>query len=500
MIKGKHALIGLLALIPLAVPAVTVAILDSGVDYKHETLVDKMWKNPIEAPLGFNNRDDDKNGYQDDIYGWNFFGQDSQVIDYKYLGTFSNDPKKFYEIQLKSMQGKATADDQKWVKEKLEDEEFVKEITKFSNFIHGTHVSGITSSVEKDAQIMAIRMIPVELELPIPGGIASAASFQLFNDTPFVSSLLSRAQDKPPLANQDRDLVTFIIKKALDALAVEQTKLLAEIAEYANSHKVDVINGSFGTGAQQAAMIVGTLYKLLSGKDIQPEDLAELTVHFLKGLSKEGEKVAASAPNTLFVFASGNDGLNNDILPSSPASIQADNVIAVGASFGRDKIAEFSNFGKKSVHVLAPGVGISSAIPGDEYIAASGTSQAAPFVSGVAAKILKLNPKLKPIEVKKILMDTVDVKTDAQLTTISGGIVNEDRAAKAATLSKSESLTKAISMANKSVKDINAAAFRLESKLELPAPEKMLNRADQRMIMPLPSLMELKLGELNKLK
>ena len=158
----------------LAASAVTVAIVDSGVDYKHEALEDKMWKNAEEFPFGFNKRDDDKNGYQDDIYGWNFAGQDSQVIDYKYLGTFSDDPEKFYDIQLKTLKGEETASEKKWVKEKLEDEDFVKEITKFSNFIHGTHVSGITTSVEEEAKIMAIRMIPDELELPIPGiGAAS---------------------------------------------------------------------------------------------------------------------------------------------------------------------------------------------------------------------------------------------------------------------------------------------------------------------------------------
>ena len=290
--------------------------------------------------------------------------------------------------------------------------------------------------------------------------------------------------DEPPLAGKDRDLVELIIKKGLGFLATQQIKLLVEIAEYADSHKVDVLNGSFGTGGPQAMTIIANLYKGLTGKDPEPETLVELTVHFLKALITEGEKIAKAAPDTLFVFASGNDGMNNDLIPSSPASVVADNVISVGASKEFDSIAEFSNFGKKSVHVLAPGVGIKSSIPGNEYLAASGTSQAAPYVAGVAAAVKKINPKLKPFEIKKILIETVDKNDDALKTTISGGIVNVKRAKAAARLSKTGRLSAAIKLSKTSISNMKSR-FSLLRRAERAS-------TGSSMLMPLPSAFKMK--------
>ena len=79
-----------------------------------------------------------------------------------------------------------------------------------------------------------------------------------------------------------------------------------------------------------------------------------------------------SSPRTLFVFAAGNDGTNNDKYPTSPANIDSPNSISVAATLDRSKLASFSNYGKKTVDVAAPGVSILSAAPGDNYIKVSG--------------------------------------------------------------------------------------------------------------------------------
>ena len=92
-----------------AVIASTVAIIDSGVDVKHEGLTGNIWINPLEIPD--NDRDEDKNGFQDDVYGWNFPGQNNQVINYKYLGTFSDDVYKYFAIQAKQFRGTITRGD-----------------------------------------------------------------------------------------------------------------------------------------------------------------------------------------------------------------------------------------------------------------------------------------------------------------------------------------------------------------------------------------------------
>src|SRR4051812_13996805 len=76
--------------------AAKIAVIDSGLDYKHEMIVPNLWTNPNET---FDRRDEDGNGYQDDVHGWNFAEQNSQIIDYKYLGTFSPDCTKLFEVQ-----------------------------------------------------------------------------------------------------------------------------------------------------------------------------------------------------------------------------------------------------------------------------------------------------------------------------------------------------------------------------------------------------------------
>src|SRR5262245_36867853 len=94
--------------------AVTMAIVDSGTDLKHVDLIKKAWINTGE--INNNNADDDHNGKVDDYNGWNFAEDNNKVIDYSYLGTFTKECYKFFEVQLKIMNGTATAEDKAWMK------------------------------------------------------------------------------------------------------------------------------------------------------------------------------------------------------------------------------------------------------------------------------------------------------------------------------------------------------------------------------------------------
>lgn len=87
----------------------------------------------------------------------------------------------------------------------------------------------------------------------------------------------------------------------------------------------------------------------------------------------------------LFIAAAGNSGANNDILLTYPCSYYHSNVICVAATDHKDIRAGFSNFGRKTVHLQAPGVDILSTTPGNTYSTFSGTSMATPHVTGVAA-------------------------------------------------------------------------------------------------------------------
>ena len=402
--------------------AAKIAVIDSGLDYKHEMITPNLWTNANET---FDRRDEDGNGYQDDVHGWNFAEQNGQIIDYKYVGTFSPDVRKYFDIQGKYLLKLATEAEIAWMKEKQADKKFIKELGKFGNFVHGTHVAGITIR-DSQNEVMGLKLIPTEIK-PFFEGLTKMNALQA---------------DKWQL-----------LETAFTALATQQMKLLTTISEFAAFHKADVINGSFGTGFKQAKMISDNAYRIIFLKKPSAEDSDRAAGIFIGALVREGSKFVAAAPNALFVFAAGNDGMSNDTYGTSPSNIKADNVISVGATYKNEFFASFSNYGTKMVDIAAPGIVIDSAVPGNEYLKVSGTSQASPFVANVAAKIKSANVKLKPVEIKKILLGTVDKKAFLIDKVTAGGIVNTDRAVVAAQMTVTMSLDEAISRAKTLVKD-----------------------------------------------
>ncbi len=106
--------------------------------------------------------------------------------------------------------------------------------------------------------------------------------------------------------------------------------------------------------------------------------------------------------------AAGNSGADNDYYPMYPASYNVPHVISVAATTDLDSLATFSNFGKSSVGLGSPGVFILSTIPNGKYGSSSGTSMAAPFVSGVAALMMAENEQLSGYHVKEIVFNHSD--------------------------------------------------------------------------------------------
>lgn len=404
--------------------AATVAIIDSGTDMEHKEIAPSAWINPGE--IAGNDRDEDRNGYQDDIYGWNFAEGNNQVIDYSYLGLLTEDVKKFFAIQTKIFYGTATQEEITWLREAVSDQAFIKRLSTYGNFMHGTHVAGIAAK-NNDSKILAIKLIPTEVKLP----------GQSLDDI------------------KGNSLKLKILKGLLTTLAKQQVTLLEEIGSYVNFHKAQVANGSFGTGFNQAKMIVETVGKVLI-KDITAQQVEDMARHFMNTLVTEGQRFVMAAPKTLFVFAAGNDGMNNDMYPTYPTNIAAPNVISVAATIEDLTIAPFSNYGIKEVDVAAPGVGITSAAPGNNYIQVSGTSQAAPYVANIAAKVVDANQNLTPAQVRQIIIKTVDKRDFLKGKVSAEGIVNSERAIRAAELSLVHSLEMSVDLSHQEIIDSNS--------------------------------------------
>jgi hypothetical protein len=131
---------------------------------------------------------------------------------------------------------------------------------------------------------------------------------------------------------------------------------------------------------------------------------------------------AAGAAGMLFVAAAGNDGSNNDTYPHYPSSYDSTSLIAVMATDRYDNKSSFSNYGPVSVDLGAPGSSILSCKPGNQYQYLNGTSMATPHVAGACALLWSMNSTVSNLEIKNILLETVDPTLAGQC--VSGGRLN----------------------------------------------------------------------------
>jgi subtilisin family serine protease len=143
--------------------------------------------------------------------------------------------------------------------------------------------------------------------------------------------------------------------------------------------------------------------------------------------------LAAQNAGQLFVAAAGNDTNNNDIMPIYPASYALNSIISVLATNSRDQLTYYSNYGKTTVDLAAPGGemyadgdpgGILSTVPGNGYEFYQGTSMASPHVAGACALVWSVAPTLTAAEVKQILMGSVDPVNSLQDFCVTGGRLN----------------------------------------------------------------------------
>ncbi len=140
-------------------------------------------------------------------------------------------------------------------------------------------------------------------------------------------------------------------------------------------------------------------------------------------LLKEAIQRAHEA-GALFVAAAGNDGMNTDANPHFPSSYPVDNVLSVAAIDNQGNLASFSNFGRKSVDVAAPGLNVYSSFMAGGYQWLSGTSMATPHISGIAALLLAANPTMTGMDLKNRIQSTTRTLPSLRNKVGSGGMAN----------------------------------------------------------------------------
>jgi subtilisin family serine protease len=443
---------------------IIVAVLDSGMDLTHEDLDDVLWTNKREK--AGDGKDNDNNGYIDDIHGYNFLGESyneqlesarilrlklgdaalqakaKEKVDAEYPKAVQN--KQQYEQILQAVNSADTA-----VKKHLNKSDYTKK-----------DVAGIKSNDPAMQQHVSVLMqmftykdtIPEVIE-ELKDGITYFSEQANYNynvnfdgrkdvgDNPYDFNDRGYGNGNPQNRVEDESHGTHVAgiiaaerNNGKGANGVANNVQLMSIRAVPNGDEYDK---DIALGIRYAVDNGAKIINASFGKDFSPN--AEWVYDALK---------YAASKDVLFVHAAGNDGAdlddpNNPNFPNDQINNGAEmsnNVITVGAldpKYGTSLVADYSNYGKINVDVFAPGTDIYSSYPDSTYEYSPGTSMAAPAVSGVAALIWSQYPKLTAAQVKRIIMksglpikakvvlggDTEKTATLEEIST-SGKIVN----------------------------------------------------------------------------
>lgn len=453
----KHLLLSLITLAASAAMAADVAIVDSGTDFDHVKLKGMQWTNPNE--IAGNYVDDDGNGKVDDAAGWNFAEGYSKIFFPQHLTSISPKTFRLFEIVAHQQAGTASEEDLAFWQENVlslppaRKQALLTHLNFYGQYAHGTHVAGIVAALSPKSRLMAARVFP---------------------DSPpdAYESKLALAS-KGSISISPAGVMDFLY----GLLAQVQNGMFKEVGDYLGQQKIAVANYSLGV---PLSMIAKQALALRGNSNPTEQELSEETTRAFKQFEPLGKQWMAASPGTLFVVAAGNDGQDNDRLPTFPASVRMPNSITVAATHDFNSLAKFSNTGKLSVDVAAPGVAIMSTVPALDHarmLPMSGTSMAAPYVTGLAAGIKDLNPALSAEQVRAILMGTVDLKPWLAEKVISGGVVNRARAYAAAERSRTTTVDAAIAEARATIADQPATAPIFKpAKRTLPELEAFANK------------------------
>jgi subtilisin family serine protease len=447
---------------------VIVAVIDSGVDTTHEDLKAVLWRNPKEIPG--NGIDDDKNGYVDDIYGWNFLGgKDGRNVEedsYEGARVYHSlkskwegkdiTAMKLSQDELREFQMWKRAEEEVAGGDKSSGLELVFLKRAYTNTLKSDSVLRKAMGKDKytgkelndfksdDAEVKKAKNYIYGLMSQNDAMETSNQEFlEGFGEYVSGEEKKADAATTPPPAFR-ADIVKDNYNDFNDRFYGNNNVMVSNKSALHGTHVSGIIGASRKNGVGMdgvADNVQIMMIRAVPDGDEHDKDIAlairyavdngaqVINMSFGKGFSPEKKWVDeavkyAESKGVLLVHAAGNDAKNIDTAYNFPTPLFTDNTrpnnwITVGAS-GDPKAggltASFSNYGKKEVDVFAPGVKIYSSVPGgNTYQNLQGTSMASPVVAGLAAFLLEYYPALSPRQVKMVIEKSaqkpgVDVK------------------------------------------------------------------------------------------
>jgi len=446
---------------------IIVAVLDSGVDYKHEDLKDVMWTNPGEIPD--NGKDDDGNGYIDDIHGWNFIGgKDGKNVDqdsYELTREYARLSKRFKDTDPKNLSAKDKKEYAYFQGVKSDFEEKRGELeTQKEQF------EGRFSKVEKAFATVEKAIGKKDFTAEDLAKVNAGDNAELKEAVTKVQGLMAQGVTAATLADQKAGASEYFDNGLKYSYNPDFNSRLVIGDNYDDLTNRNYGNNDYrGPDASHGTHVAGIIaanrnnnigikgiadnvqimsVRCVPDGDERDKDVANaiyyavdngasiVNMSFGKGYSPQKGYVDAamkyaSDHDVLLVHAAGNSAENNDTEPNFPNDNYAKAVkaglfkkeknvpswIEIGAlswKSGDKRAADFSNYGKKNVDVFSPGVALYSTIPDNKYASFDGTSMASPAAAGVAAIIRSYYPDLSAKQVKSI-MEKSTAKQDGEV-------------------------------------------------------------------------------------
>ena len=437
---------------------VIVAIIDAGVDINHEALKNNIWINKDEIP---NNKiDDDGNGYVDDYFGWNFLGNSkgSGKVEFKPKGDyhFHQGLKKF-QLHFDSYSETRELKDLLKISQEFltpKKRARLKELKKF-----------ISDKQIRATKLLADYKLDLKI---FNHSLEILENFGLKRDDINLESIAQIQSDDKNVQNAVLALKNFLSRDIDQKFLLDQVELYKAQKQYQyntkSNHREEIVQNSssllrekgYGNndvigpeplhGTHVAGIIaaqrndLSSAFGLVEKVKIMPiraipngderdKDIINaiyyavdngakvINLSFGKYYSPHYKEVQqamlyARGKGVILIHAAGNDYTNTDNKISFPSAFEdekrvLDNLICVASSTPFDDetlVSGFSNYGRRTVDVLAPGSYIYSTLPNDNYASMSGTSVAAPMVSSISAVLLSLNPRLKPYQLRELIL------------------------------------------------------------------------------------------------